>query len=443
MAGDSKKLQPIIIKRVRRGGHNKHGGAWKIAYADFVTAMMAFFLLMWLLGSTTEGDKKGIADFFNAPLKVALLGGSGAGDSSHVVRGGGQDLSRTTGQVKQGDVPSKRKILNIKSLEAEQKRAEVARLEALKKKVEDALSASPKLAAMKSQIRLDMTRDGLRIQIVDEQNRPMFDIGSAVVKPYMRELLQEIGHVLQDVPNRITLEGHTDAQPFSGGERGYSNWELSTDRANASRREIVAGGLPEDRMLHRPGARVEQPVHPGRADESDEPAHQHHRHEPRRRGAVAEAAAEPGRRRRRRGRERRRGAAALSARSNAMRCLVVDDFVTMRRVVRGYLRELGIDDVVEAGDGRAGLEQLRAAPFDVVITDIEMPTLGGFELLSSIRRDSRLKHLPVLMVTAEARKDEILRCTQAGATAYLVKPFTRATLEEKLRLALPAFTTSS
>jgi chemotaxis protein MotB len=211
--------------------------------------MMAFFLLMWLLGSTTEGDKKGIADFFNAPLKVALLGGSGAGDSSHVVRGGGQDLSRTTGQVKEGDVPSKRKLLNIKSLEAEQKRAEVTRLEALKKKVEDALSASPKLAAMRSQIRLDMTRDGLRIQIVDEQSRPMFDSGSAVVKPYMRELLREIGHVLQDVPNRITLEGHTDAQPYSGGDRGYSNWELSSDRANASRREIVAGGLPEDRML--------------------------------------------------------------------------------------------------------------------------------------------------------------------------------------------------
>src|SRR3982751_69074 len=249
MAGDSKKLQPIIIKRIKKSGHAAHGGAWKIAYADFVTAMMAFFLLMWLLGSTTEGDKKGIADFFNAPLKVALMGGSGAGDSSHVVRGGGADLTRTTGQVKDGDVPAKRKLLNIKSLEAEQKRAEMARLEALKQKVEDALSASPKLAAMKSQIRLDMTRDGLRIQIVDEQNRPMFDSGSAIVKPYMRELLREIGHVLSDVPNRITLEGHTDAQPFSGGERGYSNWELSSDRANASRREIVAGGLPEDRML--------------------------------------------------------------------------------------------------------------------------------------------------------------------------------------------------
>ncbi len=249
MAGDSKKLQPIIIKRVRKGGHNKHGGAWKIAYADFVTAMMAFFLLMWLLGSTTEGDKKGIADFFNAPLKVALMGGSGAGDSSHVVHGGGADLTRSTGQVKDGDVPTKKKVLSLKALEAEQKRAEVARLEALKKKVEDALTASPKLAPMMSQIRLDMTRDGLRIQIVDQQNRPMFDSGSAIVKPYMRELLREIGHVLSDVPNRITLEGHTDAQPFVGGDRGYSNWELSSDRANASRREVVAGGLPEDRML--------------------------------------------------------------------------------------------------------------------------------------------------------------------------------------------------
>ncbi len=249
MAGDSKKLQPIIIKRVRKGGHAKHGGAWKIAYADFVTAMMAFFLLMWLLGSTTDGDKKGIADFFNAPLKVALQGGSGSGDSSHVVRGGGTDLTRTTGQIRNGDVPARRKLLNIKSLEAEQKHAELTRLEALKKRVEEAIAANPKLAAMKSQIRLDMTRDGLRIQIVDEQNRPMFDSGSAVVKPYMHELLKEIGRSLSDVPNRITLEGHTDAQPFGGGDRGYSNWELSSDRANASRREIVAGGLPEDRVL--------------------------------------------------------------------------------------------------------------------------------------------------------------------------------------------------
>jgi chemotaxis protein MotB len=250
MSGDSKKLQPIIIKRIKKGGHGAHGGAWKIAYADFVTAMMAFFLLMWLLGSTTEGDKKGIADFFNAPLKISLLGGgSGSGDSSHVIKGGGTDLSRTNGQVKAGDLEAPRKSVQLKALKAEQKRAEIAKLENLKKHVEDVLASNAKLAALKSQIRLDMTPDGLRIQIVDEQNRAMFDSGSAVVKPYMRELLQLIGGVLAEVPNRLTLEGHTDAQAFGGGDRGYSNWELSSDRANASRRELIAGGLPDDRTL--------------------------------------------------------------------------------------------------------------------------------------------------------------------------------------------------
>ena len=249
MAGDAKKLQPIIVKRIKKGGHGHHGGAWKIAYADFVTAMMAFFLLMWLLGSTSEGDKKGIADYFQSPLRVAMAGGSGSGDSSHVVKGGGQDLTRSTGQVKRGDVEAKRDTVNLHALKAEQVRAEVARLEDLKKKVEQKIAENPKLAAMASQLKLDMTRDGLRIQIADEQNRPMFASGSAVVQPYMRELLREIGQVLAVVPNHLTLEGHTDAQPFSAGERGYSNWELSADRANASRRELVAGGLPDERML--------------------------------------------------------------------------------------------------------------------------------------------------------------------------------------------------
>ena len=123
-----------------------------------------------------------------------------------------------------------------------------------------------------------------------------------------------------------------------------------------------------------------------------------------------------------------------------MRALVVDDFITMRRVVRSLLRETGFADVdiVEASNGAAALDRLRDETFDVVVTDIEMPTLGGFELLSAIRRDARWRHLPVLMVTAEATKEEIVRCTQAGATAYLVKPFSRATLEEKLRFVLPA-----
>ena len=249
MAGDSKKLQPIIVKKIKKGGHGHHGGAWKIAYADFVTAMMAFFLLMWLLGSTTEGDKQGIADYFQSPLKIAMAGGSGAGDSSHVIKGGGQDLSRSTGQVKAGDVQAKRRSINLMALRAEQRRAESARLEDLMHRVQARLAADPALAAFSSQIRIEMTADGLRIQIVDEHNRPMFAIGSATLQPYARDILREIAKVVNDVPNRISISGHTDAHPYSGGERGYSNWELSADRANASRRELMLGGLPIDRML--------------------------------------------------------------------------------------------------------------------------------------------------------------------------------------------------
>ena len=249
MAGDAKKLQPIIVKKIKKGGHASHAGAWKIAYADFVTAMMAFFLLMWLLGSTSEGDKKGIADYFSTPLKVSFMGGSGSGDSSHVLKGGGQDLTRSSGQVKRGDVEAPKRQINLLALKAEQRRAEMARLENLKEKVKEAVANNPQLASMGSQIMLDMTRDGLRIQIKDEKNRPMFDSGSALVKPYMRELLRVLGQVLAEVPNRITLEGHTDAAIFASGDRGYSNWELSADRANASRRELIMGGLPEDRTL--------------------------------------------------------------------------------------------------------------------------------------------------------------------------------------------------
>ncbi len=249
MAGDAKKLQPIIIKKVKKGGHGAHGGAWKIAYADFVTAMMAFFLLMWLLGSTTEGDRKGIQDYFSSPLKVAMFGGSGAGDASSLVKGGGTDLTRQGGQVKKGDVEAKERQYALKELKEVQRQAERARLEQVKQKVEEVIALNPRLAQLGGQIKLELTREGLRIQIADEGNRPMFDSGSAVVKPYMRELLQELGSVLAEVPNRLTIEGHTDAQPFGGGDRGYSNWELSADRANASRREMVSGGLPEARML--------------------------------------------------------------------------------------------------------------------------------------------------------------------------------------------------
>ncbi|MES2949706.1 MAG: flagellar motor protein MotB [Pseudomonadota bacterium] len=249
MAGDAKKLQPIIIKRVKKGGHVAHGGAWKIAYADFVTAMMAFFLLMWLLGSTSEGDKKGISDYFQSPMKVAMQGGSGAGASSSVINGGGSDLTQSTGQAKRGDGADKR----ARKMSGDLKKSEIAKRDAkmlaeLSAKIAAAISNNPKMAEFSSQIRLEITPDGLLIQIVDDQRRPMFDSGSATLKPYMRDILREIGTALLDVENKISLDGHTDRSAYGNAGKGYSNWELSADRANASRRELANAGMPEDKL---------------------------------------------------------------------------------------------------------------------------------------------------------------------------------------------------
>lgn len=241
--------RPIVIKRIKKAGGGAHGGAWKLAYADFTTAMMAFFLLMWLLGSTSKGDLQGIASYFQNPLMIANKGGSGTGDSSSVIKGGGKDLSRQAGQVHKGDIDAKSKAVNLKETTAEYRRKERESLEELKKKIEKKLDQTAELAQLKKQILLDITAEGLRIQIVDEQNRPMFDLSSAELKPYTKVLLREIGKGLNDVPNRISLSGHTDATQFSAGERGFSNWELSANRANASRRELILGGMDENKVL--------------------------------------------------------------------------------------------------------------------------------------------------------------------------------------------------
>jgi chemotaxis protein MotB len=241
-------LRPIIVKRIKKGGGGHHGGAWKIAYADFVTAMMAFFLLMWLLGSTTKGDLNGISEYFKTPLKVALEGGSGSGDSSSIIKGGGKDLTRTEGQVKASDDPTVKKTFNLTAAKAAMEAEENQRLKALKEKIENKIEANPLLKKYKEQLLLDITNDGLRIQIVDEQNRPMFALAKAELQPYTKEILHEIGFVLNDVPNRIGLSGHTDSTPYMS-ETGYSNWELSADRANASRRELIAGGMNDAKVL--------------------------------------------------------------------------------------------------------------------------------------------------------------------------------------------------
>lgn len=249
----SEEKRPIVIKRIKKvaGGH--HGGAWKIAYADFVTAMMAFFLLMWLLGSTAKGDLKGISEVFKTPLKVALMGGVGSGDSSSIIKGGGQDLTRSEGQVKSGELTPEKKIINLKAVQEEltrlERKKELDRLKELKANIEKKLDSDGKLKKFKDQIKLDLTTEGLRVQIVDEKNRPMFQSGSADLEPYTKDILHEIGKMLNDMPNKISLSGHTDAQPYVTADGHYSNWELSADRANASRRELIIGGLVEEKIV--------------------------------------------------------------------------------------------------------------------------------------------------------------------------------------------------
>ena len=257
-----KKLQPIIIKRVKKTAHAAHGGAWKIAYADFVTAMMAFFLLMWLLGSTAKGDLQGIAAYFASPLKVAMAGGDGAGNSSSVIPGGGTDLSKVHGQVRRSDSAEDTNRRMDLSSRAERARQDAARIRALHAKIDAMITENAKLNEYRSQIRIDVTPDGLQIQIVDDQNRPMFDSGSALVKPYMRDILGAIGSALGGVENRVSLAGHTDATPYGNGERGYSNWELSADRANASRRELVAAGMPDAKLARVVGLAASDPLEP-------------------------------------------------------------------------------------------------------------------------------------------------------------------------------------
>lgn len=247
MADDAQR--PIIVRRKKRKAAGAHGGAWKIAYADFVTAMMAFFLLMWLLGSTAKGDLNGISEYFRTPLKVAMQGGSGSGDSNSIIKGGGQDLARSDGQIKRGDQAVTKTAASMKAAQAEAQRIDVMKLNELKHRIETAIDRNPVLRQHRSQLLLDITSEGLRVQIVDEKNRPMFSVGRAELQPYARDILVEIGKTLNGVENKVSLAGHTDATPYASGERGYSNWELSADRANASRRALIVGGMEDTRIV--------------------------------------------------------------------------------------------------------------------------------------------------------------------------------------------------
>ena len=262
MNPNGKSLQPIIIRRIRKGGKKYSAGTWKIAYADFVTAMMAFFLLMWLLGSASKGDLQGIESYFNTPLKVSLMGGDGSGSSTSILPGGGPRLDRSADNVGPTNDSLEQPKTQKTAAKAAEAREEAKRLMQLKLKISALRKERPGLAEHIGQIRMEITADGLRIQIVDDQKRPMFDIGKSEVKPYMREILREIGSAIRDADSPITLAGHTDSTPYGMGERGYSNWELSSDRANSSRRELIAGGMAEGKIKRVAGMASTDPLLP-------------------------------------------------------------------------------------------------------------------------------------------------------------------------------------
>ena len=244
--------QPIIIRRSRRQDHGHHGGAWKVAYADFVTAMMAFFLVMWILGIGTREQKAAISEYFKNPsmtpgtATIAPPGkmGPGGASNSMITLGGAMDIPRGPGKDKQG-VPAVKE--NVQNAQKQARAADKARLEDLMKQLNAAIQNSQALAPFKDQLLLDITPEGLRIQIVDKLNRPMFTMGSAVLKPYTVQILHELGGSIDAVPNKISIAGHTDDAAYSGA-RNYSNWELSADRGNAARRALIAGGLEADKV---------------------------------------------------------------------------------------------------------------------------------------------------------------------------------------------------
>lgn len=240
--------QPIIVKRISRKAGGHHGGAWKIAFADFAVAMMAFFLVMWLLTVASPEELKLISGYFNDPI------GFEEGGSPFAIDLGGTPTvapDRTLSDVKEDESPIPDDTQSESaSQQAEQvvsEQVERRELDMLLQELQNKIDVEPVLQRFKDQILLEITQDGLRIQIVDAENRPMFASGSPQLQPYFEEILLALSDTIAVVPKKISIGGHTDAAPFVG-RRGYGNWELSTERANAARRTLLAAGYPENQL---------------------------------------------------------------------------------------------------------------------------------------------------------------------------------------------------
>ena len=222
------KPTTIIVKRVKKGDHAHHGGARKIAYADFVTAMMAFFLMLWLLGSLSDQKKVGLSRFFSSPSAMVSSGGVNSSVLDFV-----------------GEPNPESEFDPDPSQTAKANSDQVIELDELLIKLKEQIETSEAFKDYKDQLMLDITIEGLRIEMIDDEDRPMFDVGSPTLKGYAELMLKTLGATIAQVPNRVSVAGHTDARTYSSGRREYSNWELSADRANAARRAL-AQSLPED-----------------------------------------------------------------------------------------------------------------------------------------------------------------------------------------------------
>lgn len=256
-APKDKPLQPIIIKKIKKGGGH-HGGAWKVAYADFVTAMMAFFLLLWLLNVTTDEQKAGIADFFdpNPRVSQSVSGAGGLLGGLSVSPDGAQindkaPVAPPDSQLQATLQGNERTLtqaeINQQQLEEAQRKQEEAEFEKAEAAIREAIESSPDLAELSKNLMIDMTPEGLRIQIIDQEGNSMFPSGSAQMYEKTKALMKKVAGAIKDMPNQISVRGHTDSLPFKGGN-GDTNWELSTDRANASRRVLLESGLSEKRL---------------------------------------------------------------------------------------------------------------------------------------------------------------------------------------------------
>lgn len=265
--------RPIIIKRVKKIAAGHHGGAWKVAYADFVTAMMAFFLLMWLINTSSPEQKRGIADYF-APASVSastsgtggILGGTALGVDGSMQKGSVAILDQPK-PTSDSDAQTDTNTLKSSSSEVSQQVAEAAmaqreasEFQQAEMSLRQALQDMPELAELSRNIIVDQTPEGLRIQLVDQEGRPMFEPGSAEPNDRARLVLQAAARIVQALPNRIIVSGHTDAAP--NPDVNSSNWELSAARANAARRVLAQGGLSDDRISQVVGKAGSDPLFP-------------------------------------------------------------------------------------------------------------------------------------------------------------------------------------